>query len=450
VREVICILPGEIQPNKQLSDQQKKTRTLFMIEGALSQAAIILTTGVFLSGYVVLLGGSDLLVGILNNSVTWASVVAVFSYIIYERMERRKKLLLILMAASRLLVCGAIFLPVIFGQGKTTLLILSIMVIFGNMLWACYGVGFTVWMMGSFPTASRNDFVFKRVFWLRISFTLFTIIMGLVLDWSGKSFLGFFIVFMTSLILSAGDLVIMIKVPESANLVSRQPGLNLKPLAEPFQKKNFRGFLAFAFLFFLATSLSSSFTPVYLIRYMKFDYTIIALVNVITYLAMIVCTRLWGRLDGKKSLTFIIRISALVAIFELLTYGFISDGTKNLIFLAPLFSGIGYSGFNIFVFIYRYELMPERNRTIYEGIFGAIFGLGVLIAPLLGSLIMDFLPDVQTGMIQNSRFQFLYFISFLLSAMTILISFRGGKPTERTVSAGPVASAQETGSDTAP
>ena len=421
---MIDTLPGIQHISRILSDESKKTRLMFIIDGALINAALVLTAGIFLSGYIVFLEGSDFLVGLLNNSLTWASVAALFSFLIFERMKHRKKFLLAMLAASRLLVCSSIFLPLIFGKGPVTLAILTTMVIMGNVLWGVYAIGSSVWMMSSFSKESRNEFVYKRVFWIRISFTLFTIIMGFVLDWSGKSYTGFLIVFLTSMVLSLADAFVLFNIKEPVNIISDNTRFNPALFFEPLTRKSYRNFLIFIFLFFSSLTISSSFTPLYLIRYLKFDYKFISVINVITYVFMILCTGLWSKLESKKGLMFVFKITGLIAIMEFLIYGFLKNDTYFLLYLAPVFSGVGYSGFNVTIFNHRYELMPESNRTIYEGWFGAVLGFSMLVSPVIGNFVMNKLPVIQNTLFQYSKFQFMYIISFILAAGVVLFALK--------------------------
>lgn len=421
---VIGMLAVKPRVERLMKDGNTRTRLLFIIDGVLINAAVVLTAGIFLSGYIVYLEGSDFLVGLMNNSLTMTPVIALFSFLIYERMESRKKFLLTLLVISRLMVCSTIFLPLIFGKGPTTIGIVTVMIILGNILWGIYGVGFSVWLMGSFPKESRNEYIYIRIFWIRVAFTLFTIIMGFVLDWSGKSYAGFFIVFIISLILSLSDALVLSHVKEPENVVSKEGKLRPSVLFEPFTSKNYRGFLVFIFLFYTFQAISYSFTPLYLIRYLKFDYKFISFINVIAYIFMIVCTKIWSRMESKKGIMFVFRLAGLIAVIELLVYGFLKSDTYFLLYLAPIFSGIGYSGFNVSVLTYRYELMPENNRTVYEGWFGAAVGLSMLISPVIGNFIMNRLPVVQNMFFQYSKFQFMYILSFILTVGVILIMLR--------------------------
>jgi MFS family permease len=406
------------------ADEHQRKSLLFIFNGVFINAALILTSGVFLSGYIIYLGGSDFLVGLMNNSLSWTSIVALFSFAIYERMAKRKKFLITLLVISRLLVCGTIFLPLVFGTGGLTLALLSVMMISGNVLWGIFSVGFSVWIMSSFTRETRSEFIFRRTFWLRIAFTLINICMGFVMDWSGKSYLGFLVVYLASLVLSLGDAAILIVLKEPKHLINRDKRVSLRAFFEPFRNGDYRRFMIFIFIFYLSLTISSSFTSLYLVRYLEFDYAFITMVTVIANLFMILCTKIWRHVEVKVGLMRAFRLAGIIAIFEFLIYGFLTRDTYYLLFLAPVFAGIGNSGFNIFAINYRFEMMPEQNRTVYEGWFGALFGLSLLAGPTLGKLIMNGLPELSHALFQYSRFQLLYLISFVVGLLTLLLAFR--------------------------
>ena len=71
--------------------------------------------------------------------------------------------------------------------------------------------------------------------------------------------------------------------------------------------------------------------------------------------------------------------------------------------------------------------MPTDNRTVYEGWFGAVTGLGILVGPVIGNFIMNRLPVIETALLQHSKFQLMYFLSFLLSGAVMLFLLKGSK-----------------------
>ena len=406
-----------------------KIQKLFIFDGAVINPALVLTSGIFLSGFIVYLGGSDFIVGLLNNSLAWASVVALASCMLFERMRKRKALIITFQIFSRFLVCSTIFLPLIIEDKKIILPIITTMVILGNILWSFYGTGVNVWMMGAVPKHSRREFIYTRTFWLRITFTLFTIIMGYILDWFNKSYTGFFIVFTISLILSISDTFILLKIEEPENDVITKSRVSIGRIFEPWGNSTYRGYLLFIFLFYMGLFTSASFTPLYLIKYLEFDYKFISLINVISYIFMIISVNFWSKIEWKKGIEYVLKVGALFIIAEFLIYGFLTSKTYYFLYFSPILAGIGNGGFNIAVLNYRYDLMPESNKTIYEAWFGAVYGLGSIMAPILGGILLEYLPVIGNKVFQHGNFQLLYIMSFVFNIVLIyaFFGFRSAK-----------------------
>jgi len=404
---------------------------LFILDGVMINAAIVLTSGIFISGYIVLLGGSDFLTGLLNNSLGWASIVALASSLLFERMRRRKKLIITFNILSRLLVCSVIFLPLIIRNNRITLSILTVMVIIGNILWSFFNTGNVVWMMNSISKDTRKEFVYVRMFWIRITFTFFTITMGFIIDALNKSYTGFFIVFVTSLVLSIIDVVILANIEESENSVSSNKRITTRQIFEPWKNKEYRQYLFFVLLFYLSLFMSVSYMPLYLIKYMKFDYKFISSITVLSYVFMIISTKVWSRIEWKKGIKFVLKIGAFFIIAEVLIYVFLTRQAYFLLYISSIVAGIGNGGFNIALLNYRYDHMPENNKTIYESWFGAVYGLGTIIAPILGGYLLEWLPLTNNKIFQYSNFQLLYSISFIFSLLIIFAFFGMRKESKK-------------------
>ena len=400
-----------------------KVQRLFILDGVSINASVVLTSGIFLSGYVVLLGGSDFLTALLNNSMAWASIAAIFCSLVFERMRKRKKVIVTLHFLARMLVCSIIFLPLILKNNNITLPILACMVIAGNILWSFFSIGSVVWMMDAVPQETRKDFIYDRMFWLRISFTITTIVMGFILDAFNKTYTGFFIVFVTSLVFSVTDTVILMNIEEGESQVNIDRKINFKNIFEPWGNKEYRKFLIFVFLFYVIIFSSVSYNPLYLIKYMNFDYKFISTITVISYIFMIVSTSYWKKAEWKRGIKYVLRMGALFIILEVLVYAFLTRRTYFLLYIAPVLSGIGNSGFNIAILNYRYDLMPENNKTIYEAWFTTIYGLGSMLAPIIGDYMITTIPLIKNILFEYSNFQLTYLITFLLNALVIFLFF---------------------------
>ena len=401
----------------------KNSQILFIIDAAVINAAYILTSGVFLSGFVISLKASDFIVAFLNNAGIWASILSIFSFLILERIKRRKKLLIITNIISRIFVSGIVFVPLFFTNQKLIIAIVAIMVIIADILWGIYQLGWMIWYMEIAPEGKKNDYVYLRMFLVRIAFTITTLVMGYVLDYYNKSYTGFLVVFISSLILSIVDIIILIFVEEPEYKVPERSRSKKDMFLEPFKSIEFRKFLVFIFAFYLFLTISTSFTSIYLIRYLNFDYGFISTINVISYIVMILGTKFWGKLQNKYGNIFVLKYSAIFVIADFLIYFLLTEKTYFLLFLSCLVGGIGNGGFNIAIMAYRFEIMPESAKSIYEGWFKAIYGASVLIAPVIGELLIKIMPDLSKMVFPISKFQFLYIISFVTGGLVVLFTF---------------------------
>jgi hypothetical protein len=405
------------------SGEHRKSQILFIFDGIFVNAAVVLTMGVFLSGYIIYLKGSDFLVGLLNNSSAWASIVAVASFFIYKRMKKRKKFLIVMNILSRVLVCSIIFLPLFSSDQALVIDTVVVMVILGNVFWGIYSIGSTVWLISVLSPQLRNEYINVRMLCLRISFTFFTFIMGFVLEWFHKSYTGFLIIFSTSLLLSFADIIVLSKIKEPRVVQDENDNKSRTGFFTPLKDRPYREFLLFIFFFYFCITISSSFTPLYLIRYLKMDYRFISSINLIAYVTMIVCTMFWGRIERKNGQKFVFKVTSFFVICEYLIYSFLNEKTHFLLFFSAIIGGIGNSGFNISVFAYRYEIIPENSRTIYEGWFGAAYGLSLFASPFIGNIFLRKLPVLKNAVYTHSDFQLMYIISFLLALVVIFLMF---------------------------
>ena len=319
--------------------QYKRSQKIFIIDGILTNAAVILTSGMFLSGYLVFLNAPDFLVGLLNNTPSWALIVSLFSFLIYERMGKRKNFLITLNVTARVLICSIVFLPLIFKDHNVIMTLTACMIIVGNVLWGIYGTGSTVWMISLVDAKKRTNYIYMRMFYLRISFTITTILMGLLLDQFNKSYTGFLIVYMISLVLSFLDAYILYHAEEPVNETVKGRKINFDEFLLPLKDKRYRHFLLSVLLFYLSITMANSFNSLYQIRYLKLSYGFISSVNVANYMMMILFTKYWGKVETNKGVSYVMRITGFFIFTDLFVWSFVTDNTYYLLYLAAIFSG---------------------------------------------------------------------------------------------------------------
>ena len=173
----------------------------------------------------------------------------------------------------------------------------------------------------------------------------------------------------------------------------------------------------------MAYTLSTSFTSVYLLKYLHFSYKYVSAASVLSSILMIASNKFWGHIEAKKGINFVMGATSFFLAMELLILSFLNAGTGALLILSSAVSGFGTGGFAISIMTYRYSIMPQDKRTIYEGWYYFFYGLGVLAAPFIGRILTQDIPLLNSGISGYNKFQLLYLVSFALMLVLLLAVF---------------------------
>jgi MFS family permease len=138
-------------------------------------------------------------------------------------------------------------------------------------------------------------------------------------------------------------------------------------------------------------------------------------------IVMILSNRFWERIEERKGFKFVLSATGILLACELLLMSFLNSATYPILYISNIISGIGMGGFGVSIFTYRYMIMPEAGKTVYEGSFYFASGLSMFIAPFLGKYLMTAMPEFTSAIYANSRIQLLYLSAF--AAISLLIVF---------------------------
>jgi len=402
---------------------QNKGQALFLLDGIIINAAYMLTTGVILSGYVLSLGASDFLVALVNNSTNYTSIMSLFSYFIFERASNKKRMMLSMNFASRLLVFLIIIVPMLIRNESLCIGITAAMIIISDVIWAIYRVAWVVWIMDTTTKENMSDYTYLRMLFARLFMGIASIVGGIILDHYNKGITGFRIVFTIAYVLSVLDLLVLRKVDSVENTSRQLPASLSKNYFQPIIQKDYRDFLIFILLFYMVYTMSVSFTPVYLIKYLDLDYKFVSAAGFISNFAFIFSNRFWVKIEKKKSITFVMGLSAAFFAFELLLLALLRKETSFIYVLSCIATGIGLGGFTVTTMTYRYSIIPLESRIVYEGWFYFFYGIGMLLAPFAGEFFINNIKFVQNVSMGVNHFQLLFLFAFITMCLLIFISF---------------------------
>lgn len=395
-----------------------RDQKLFILEAMLVNSANVITGGAFLSGLLLYMGATDFLVGLVSSSGTWSLMLSLVASAVVERVRNRKALLYWSVLVFRMLTTLPVLLPLALGRGLPSALTASVLIIAGNMVFSIYNTGFPVFFMGSLPAEGQANYIYVRMFWIRLAYACTFLIMGLLLDLLHKSYLGFILVFFSALVIGVADCLVIRRIGGQPDAPRAQGSNLLGMLLRPLGNRRYVLYLAFTAVFFFSLACSSSYTGLYQLKYLNLSYLSITALNIATFAVMILTTHMWARLQQRWGMVRVLIVGAVLAALEFIVYGLLTPDTLGLIVLSPILSGIGNGGYWGCTLPYRYSLMPEEGRPAYEGWFGMVFGGANLLGTVVGGQMQLVMPTFALPWLHFSVFQ----VNYLLSAAVALLS----------------------------
>jgi hypothetical protein len=161
--------------------------------------------------------------------------------------------------------------------------------------------------------------------------------------------------------------------------------------------KPYLRFETFFFLYGMAFMVISPAIPIYLVDYIKMDYTEISFARgLLFHSALILFTPIMGRHHGHGNPTrFCGKVFLIIVSYPLLlitanyagNFGFISGGA-GMVYLASFIFGIGMSGVMIAWALSSIYYAPKYQESNYQAVHIALTGLRGVFSPALGYAVM--------------------------------------------------------------
>jgi MFS family permease len=410
-------------------------------DGLFANVFATLTGGVFLTGFALYLGMSDAMIGMLGSIpflVTAFQLPA--SYFLGKNGGR--KIVTCWGAAIGRFTWVPIFIVAVipyFSPQTKSLFILGLFFFSHSCISVSY-VSWLSWISDLVPDNIRGKFFGSRNMICGIAGMLALIIFGNVLDrlksHASDGFpLGFGITFTAAVVFGMLGLYFLGRISEPriskpADAVSFGKFINL-----PFKEKNFRNFLVFSFGWSFSVYFASPFFTLYFLRYLKFSYGFIAILNTISACADLIGMQIWGRISDKVKNRAIIRFASWVAVFLPLAWVTVTPGSYVLPICLHLVGGGFWAGINLSMNNLLLRISPRENKEIFLSIFNMLAGLGAASGPILSGLALKLMADLDLRFLDReiAPLQIVFLTSTLLRLFSIKLFKWVHEPEEATV-----------------
>ena len=387
-----------LQPKEKLTEKEVHSGLKYVIwEGLATEAMTSLTGGAFLVALALLLGATNLQIGVLATLPTFTNIFQLLSIWLVRRYNNRRVIAVIcnLLARLPLIVIGT--LPLLFSMAN------SVRALFGFLFFYYFfgsiaGPSWNSWMKDLVPEHQLGAYFSRRTRLTQITNVVLSILLALMLDFIRKYYpeyqlYAYGTMFIAGGIIGIAGAFILSKAPEPYSKSLKDHIVTI--MKRPLRDGNLRRLLVFNSAWIFALNIATPFFTVYLLKSLGIPLIFVVVLGIISQVSSILTIRIWGAFADRYSNKTIIAINAPVYIGCLIAWCFVgiyANMYNNiaLLVLIYIFSGIALAGINLSITNIGLKLAPREEAIVYlsvQNIFTAFFSS---VAPLIGGYLADY------------------------------------------------------------
>lgn len=379
---------------------------LVLIDGLTSQAMETLASGLFLTAFAVVLGASNLTIGILVAIPSLAHLMQVPGVMLVERLRARRLLTVVSAGIGRssLVLLGAgMMIP------QSAVLPLVIAVAFVNALCgAVAGCCWNSWMRDLLPAHEVNRFFARRMMYGTLLGACLSLIVSQLIAHANSDVTSVKISLFSAMAMTGGliglcGVMLVSRTPEPRMAARQLPAPPLiSILAEPFQSRNFSRLMVFLATWLFSVNLAVPFFTVYMLKSLELDLSSVTLLAIAGQLANVACVRLWARFADATSNKAALRLSCQIVAFCLAGWAFtghpnLKGWTIPLLCGLHILMGAASAGVTLASGSIALKLSPPGRATAYLAMNSMISALAAGCAPIIGGALADLLSTYELG-----------------------------------------------------
>jgi MFS family permease len=382
-------------------DTSENTFRLVLYDALASEAMGTLTTGVFLAGYAVALGASNLAIGVLAAVPFAVQFLQLPAVVLVERLRRRRRIAAWSAGIGRSFLIAAAAAPFVGANAGIVLLIVSVALY--QAAAAIAGCAWNSWMRDLVPENQYGRFFGQRAAATTALATALALVCGVLIDmWKRSSpehaVLAYVALFLISAALGMFGVWLLSITPEQP-MPPAPPRTRILPmLAAPFHDGNFRRLMVFQSSWNFAANLAAPFFAVYMLKGLGYSMTLVIVLTTASQLSNLAALRLWGNLIDRFSNKAVLEVCA--PLFLVCTFAWTFTGipwlqpmTLYLLFAIHILLGAATAGIALATSNVAMKLSPPGEATAFLAASSVVSASCAAIAPMVGGLCADFFAE---------------------------------------------------------
>ena len=386
-----------LNPSDHLTEKDvQRGMSMLIHDGICSQIMGVLTSGAFLVAFAVLLGASNLVIGLLAAVGPFCQVLQIPAIFLVERTGRRKLLVVIHAFASRLFWIVVAVIPWFIPEAlRIPVLLASLLLYFG--LGTVAGCAWNSWVRDLVPESIMGSYFAKR---MAISVALgaaLTLGAGFALDYGKRLFSEpltvYSIFFAVGAFFGVLGVLFLALTPEPRMARVRPRGI-FTVLAEPFRHGNYRQLIFFLGSWNFAVNLAAPFFVVYMLKRLGLSMAWVLGLSVLSQAVNVAFLRIWGRISDRYTNKSVLAVSGPLFILSILIWPFTTMPERYVLTIPLLvaihvIAGISTAGVSLCSGNIALKLAPRGQATAYLAASALVNGLAATAAPILAGIGAD-------------------------------------------------------------
>lgn len=391
----------KLKPSENLSQRQITSGLDLVIkEGMVTEAMSALTGGTFLVALAILLGASNMQIGILAALPSFSSLFQLVAIKLLQKYNNRRAISVFASIVARLPLLIIGLLPILFTT-STSIEVITFLLFFHYFFGSVAGANWNSWMKDLVPEKKLGSYFSQRTRLTQTLNVFLSLTIALVLDHIKKTEPGFQIQTYSYMFIGGGLLGLfatwlLAKTPEPASYLPKE---NLfKLFQKPLKDKNFRNLLIFNSFWSFSLAIATPFFTVFMMKKLNLPLSYIICFGILGQVAGIFAVKIWGKNSDAFSNKTIIKIAAPVYIICMLSWplaamapGFYQ--TIAIVALINIFSGASSSGINLAIGNFGLKLASKDQAIVYLSAKNIVVAFFASMGPLLGGFFADYFSN---------------------------------------------------------
>ncbi len=283
------------------------------------------------------------------------------------------------------------------------------------------------WFVDLIDSKIRGQYMSVRNMVALIANLIVPVIVSAFIDTSSDQYLAIVVVFTIAWIIMWAESYSFYKIGEPPMSPATKK-IKLKDVfIVPIKNKEFMKFMVPIAAFYFIWYIAMSYGTLYQLNYLGLSYTFISLASVLNVILQFIWYPIIGKLVDRYNTDLLLMACFMLYFIDSLIWGFTNLSSKYLmIILVNVIASMTAPFFSLTLFKKKYDIIPQTERSLYDGFYTAIIASIIALAPIIGSLLKDYIAvNIKPFWIfEVPQFQLIFMVTNILLLVLILFNLK--------------------------